>query len=200
MPSSLLPDFSKRPVSVVIMRLSELLLSDNSQNPLGVGKAMETPPRFACAASALEAAAATRRAAKARRVSMVSPVIGGTIAGRTERLDCAKSMASCGLGADKTETMQGQVGGHVRKHRSDARADHERLIARSEKLRGQPRAFIKLDLHHGVGRLVGERREPRLVHARPRADAPASGRRPPIDFAGKAGGTHRPRRQVRLAA
>src|ERR1043166_9031139 len=137
MPSSLLPDFSKRPVSVVIMRLSELLLSDNSQNPLGVGKAMETPPRFACAASALGAAAATRRAAKARRVSMVSPVIGGTIAGRTERFDCAKSMASCGLGADKTETMQGQVGVHVREHRFDPRADRDQPVAGAEEARGR---------------------------------------------------------------
>ena len=96
--------------------------------------------------------------------------------------------------------MQGQVGVDVGEYRFDPRADRDRLIAGIDEARGQARAFVQFDLHDGVGGLVGEGREPRLVDLGPRADAPAPGRLMPRDLLGKAERAHRPGRQMRLAA
>src|SRR5690348_8808247 len=85
MASSLLPDFSRRGPSVVSMRLSEVLLSPSSQKPPGGGRVMATPPMFASAASAFEAAAARTSAAKVRRASMASPVVGNPRGNKTAR-------------------------------------------------------------------------------------------------------------------
>src|SRR5262249_977065 len=188
MASSLLPDFSSRPPSTVIRRLSDALLSESSQKPPGGGREMAAPPIFASTASALEAAATTSPA-KARRASMASPVIGPRA---PKRLDCAKSM---GGWFDDAEAVQGQFGVHVREYHLDPRADGDRPVARADKLRGQARAFVELDLHDRVGHLAGKGRKPGFVHTRPRADAPAARRRPPFDLVGKAERAHRPGRQ-----
>src|SRR5262252_2933198 len=127
MPSSLLPDLARRSVSVVIIRLSEALLSESSQNPPGGGRLMEAPPMFACAASALEAEAARTSATKVRRQSMASPVVGG-IPCRTERLDCAKSMAGSAFRADQAKAVEREVRGDIREYHFDAPTDRDRSV------------------------------------------------------------------------
>src|SRR5712691_2864358 len=98
------------------------------------------------------------------------------------------------------KSVQRQFVVDIREYHFDPLADRDRAVAAADEARGEARALVELDLHDVVGRLVLERREPRLVHPRPGADAPAAGGGLPGDVVGEAERAHRPGRQMRLAA